>query len=715
MADINEILKTLTLEEKILQMTQYLPDFIDGNDSGEITGTMYSFDINQEQFLNVGSVLGLGGAKTVRELQDFYLEKSRHKIPLLIMNDVIHGYRTIFPIPLAIGASFDDELAERIARVTAVESAISGIHVTFSPMVDLVNDARFGRVMESTGEDPLLNANMAKAFVRGYQGEKGQEFKDEYDIIACVKHFAGYGKVTAGRDYNYVEIPDYLLRQTYLPPYKAALDEGCRMVMTSFNALNGIPSSANSYIMNDILRKEWAFDGVVISDWNAVGELWQHGLTDNSADTAEKAINCNVDIEMMSDHYIKGYKQLIDEGRITEEQIDVCVLRILKLKEELGLFENPYRALSEEKEKELILCEEHRNLATESVEKTAVLLKNNDILPLNKNEKIAIVGPFADTHNIIGAWSCKGVNEESTSIYNAFKNKNIDFNCAKICDIEDECFDEQKLIETIKDVDKVIVAVGENQDDTGEGNSKGIIKLSKVQEDLVKKVHSMNKKVVLVLFNGRPLDLKNIIDCVDAVIVAWFTGTEGGSGLYNLIYGESNFSAKLPMCFPYDVAQCPVSYIDYITGRPKRDDSGSGRYTSGYIDMPNLPLFAFGEGLSYSKFVYDNIQISGDMEENQTITVSVDVSNVSDVDGVETVQMYISDKVFRVIRPMKELKGYKKVRINANDKKTVTFEINIDMLKYYDNDKKFEVEKGEFEVMVGTSSKEYLSVKFNLI
>jgi beta-glucosidase len=714
--NIDELMDKMSLEDKILQMTQLVPDYIDGKISGEITGNLDIIKASKEQAANIGSVLGVSGAKEIKELQDYYLENSKHKIPLLVMNDVIHGYKTIFPIPLAIGAAFDVALAEEIARVSAIESAVAGSHVTFSPMVDLVNDPRFGRVMESTGEDSYLNSMLAKAFVRGYQGEPGKEFEDPYNIVACVKHFAGYGKVTSGRDYNHVEIPEYLLRQSYLPAYKSALDEGCRMVMTSFNALNGIPSTMNRYLMNDILRDEWGFEGVVISDWNAVGELITHGLTEDSVDTCEKAIKCNVDIEMMSTHYLNGYKTLIEKNILTEEDINICVRRILKLKEELGLFENPYRGLSIEKETEMILCKEHKLVARKAVENSCVLLKNeNHCLPLNRNEKLAVIGPFANSKEILGAWAMKGENDDCVSVLEGLLNKGISATYDSICDLYSNEINEEALMEVVKDVSDVVVCVGEHQDDIGEGTSKGSITLSEGQEKLIQRVKELGKNVTVILFNGRPLDLKNVLEYMDALVIAWFPGIEGGNGIANLLLGDANFSAKLPMSFPYDVGQCPISYNSYRTGRPKPSDHKRHAFTSSYIDMRNAPLFHFGEGLSYSCFEYSNIKISDHLVDHKPIEVSVDITNSSEVDGVETVQMYIGDKVSRIIRPMKELKGFKKVHIAAHETKTVAFEIDVEMLKYYDNEKVFTVEDGEFDVFIGTSSVDHLKATFRLI
>jgi beta-glucosidase len=507
--NIEELLSKMTLKEKIGQLLQLAPTFLNPNKHGEITGPMSEMGISEEDINNTGSVLGISGAFEMKEIQKEYLKNSAHKIPLVFMADIIHGYRTIFPVPLAIGCSWDMDVAHKVARISAKEATAAGIHVTFSPMVDLVRDPRWGRVMESTGEDPYLNSLYARAFVKGYQGD---DISKDENMAACVKHFAAYGVPEGGRDYNTVDISERMLREYYLPTYKAAIDEGCKMLMTAFNTVDSVPPSGNEWLMRDILRDEWKFEGVVISDWGAVKELIPHGVAEDECEAAKKAIKAGVDIEMMTSCYTKHLEELVENGQVDEKLIDEGVLRILKLKEELGLFENPYKGADEEKEKRLIVCEEHRKEARDVATKSMVLLKNEDILPFSKDiEKIAIIGPFADNNLINGPWSWQGKPEENVTLKQGIINKIGEEKVVVSlgCGIEDGSDEDIKnAIEIAKGADVVLLALGEHQDMSGEGGSRAFITLPGRQQELVEAIVKLNKKTAVILFNGRLLKMK---------------------------------------------------------------------------------------------------------------------------------------------------------------------------------------------------------------
>lgn len=727
--NLEELLKSLTIEEKVGQLLQLAPFLFNDNNKGEITGPMKDMGIGANEINNAGSVLGISGAKEMKEIQYEYLAKHENKIPLLFMADVIHGYRTIYPIPLALGCSWDLEMAEESARVAAKEAAAGGIHVTFSPMVDLVRDPRWGRVMESTGEDPYLNGLYARAFVRGYQGD----LTSHENIAACVKHFAAYGAAEGGRDYNTVNMSERNLREYYLPAYKAAIDEGARMLMTAFNTVDGVPPSGNEWLMRDVLRDEWNFDGVVISDWGAVAELIPHGVAEDGKEAAEKSIKSGVDIEMMTPHYVHHLKQLIEEGKVDERILDEAVLRILQLKKDLGLFENPYRGADEELEAKLILCDEHRESVRRAAEKSMVLLKNEGVLPLSKDvNKVAVIGPFADNHMILGGWSWQGRFEESVSLKEGLINKlGADrVLVANGCESEipervktamsEEGFEE--AIRVAKEAEVVILALGEHFDLSGEGGSRTNIKLPNVQEKLAKKILELNKPTAVVLFNGRPLDITELSGQVTDILEAWYPGTEGGNAIANVLFGDVNPQGKLTMAFPYNVGQVPVYYNCFNTGRPKVKEYGDihtfgdERYCSHYLDAPNVPLYPFGHGLSYTIFSYGEATISKTaITENDKLTVKVTVKNDGKVAGIETVQLYIRDISGSVVRPVKELKGFKKVTLAPGEEEEVSFEINEEMLRFHTLRNGFASEKGKFVAMVGTSSRDVQELTFELV
>lgn len=730
--NLKKLVGDMSLTEKINQLLQVTSGFF--VNEAELTGPIRENGITEESISEAGSIIGLLGAKKYKEIQDAYIEKHPHKIPLLIMLDVINGFRTIFPIPLAQGATFEPELSKKCAKIAAKESAVSGVHVTFAPMVDLVRDARWGRVMESTGEDTKLNSDFAAAMVEGFQGNHVGE---EYQIAACVKHFAAYGAPTAGREYNTVELSENTLRGYYLPAYEAAIKAGVEMVMTSFNTLNGVPATGNQWLMRDVLRDEMEFDGVLISDWAAIEELIYHGYAKDRKEAAGLAMNAGVDIDMMTGIYSKNLASLIEDGTVKEEILDEAVLRILQLKNKLGLFENPYKDADEEKEKEIILCEEHRQVSLEAAEKSFVLLKNEGILPLNKKEKVAFIGPFVHEKEIYGTWSMLGRPEDTVSIADTAQKYRVDYEVtfAKGCDIlgeedinlipevhgkamklEDQETLIKEAVEAAKNADKVILALGEHRRMSGEAASRAELTLPKVQERLLHAIYEVNPNIGVILFTGRPLDLRLVSEKSQAILNVWMPGTEGGNAILNVLTGKVSPSGKLPMSFPYCVGQVPVHYNEYFTGRPYDPKSGGKEYRSNYRDIPNTPLYPFGYGLSYSKFHYSDLKLSKDtMQEGETIDACITIKNEGEYGGTETVQLYIRDCVGSVVRPRKELKSYQKVELQPGEVKCVTFKITEEMLRFYKADSTFGSEKGEFHVFIGTDSSTEEYVSFELI
>ncbi|WP_028784426.1 glycoside hydrolase family 3 N-terminal domain-containing protein [Thalassobacillus devorans] len=713
---MEQLLEQMTVEEKVGQLVQLATPFFRGaTDRGEITGPMVQMNIDEEDIKNTGSVLGASGAKETKNIQKVHMEESRLGIPLLFMSDIIHGFKTIFPVPLAIGCSWDIELAEKSAAIAAKEAAVAGVHVTFSPMVDLTRDPRWGRVMESTGEDMFLNSEFARAFVRGFQGDLDNE---KYKVASCVKHFAAYGAPEGGRDYNTVDMSEWMLRENYLPAYKAALDEGCQMVMTAFNILNGIPSTGNEQLMRGILRDEWGFDGVLISDWGAVKELIPHGVAEGQKQAAEQALKAGVDIEMMTSCYVNHVEELIQEGTLEESLLDEAVLRILKLKEKLGLFENPYRFANEEEEERYILSEDHRQASRDLAAKSIVLLKNDDMLPLASDKKVALVGPFADSTDVLGPWSWGGRAEDTITVKTGLKEYLTDENLLVANGTGVEEGTEQQIKEALqaaKQAEVVVLALGEDSDMSGEAGCRADIRLPEVQLDLLKKVRALGKPVVAVLFNGRPLDLREVTENADAVLEAWYPGTEGGNAVADILLGKVNPSAKLSMSMPYSVGQVPVYYNSYNTGRPKDAPDAQERYVSQYLDIPNGPLFPFGYGLSYSQFRYSDLQLSREtLAADDTLNVSINVTNTSDLAGEEVVQLYVRDHVGEVVRPLKELKAFERISLEAGESRTISFKITEEQLRYYHANLEHKSDAGEFTVFVGTNSEDVLAKSFRL-
>lgn len=713
---LEQLLSQMTLDEKIGQLTQVTGDFF-SDKAEERTGPMSQLGLGDEELSNVGTVLGVTGAAECRRIQTEYMKRNRLHIPTLFMGDVIHGCRTIFPIPLALGSSWNEDAARKMAEVSAREASAAGIDVTFSPMVDLVRDPRWGRVLESTGEDPLLNGRLAAAMVKGYQGGDDAEGLGERTdhVAACVKHFAAYGAAMGGRDYNTVDMSERVLHDMYLPGYKAALDAGAAMVMTSFNTVDGIPSTGNKHLMRDILREEMGFDGVLISDFGAVKELIAHGVAADETEAAKLSIEAGTDIEMMTICYMRHLREIVENGSVDEALIDEAVMRILKLKNDLGLFENPYRGVDEETESKVTLCDAHRQSAREIAGESIVLLRNErKTLPLDEGGHVALAGPFAASHDILGAWSWKGVCEESVTLRDALREADgsegwlsVAQHTGNPLDVDEAAVAE--AVELAKRSDVIVLALGEPQEWGGEAASRSNISLPKTQIDLYHAVRDAagdHCRVVVVLFNSRPLVLSDIAD-VDAIVEAWFPGTEGGHAVADILLGGVNPSARLSMSFPVNVGQIPVFYNCENTGRPFNPETPDEKYQSKYLDVSNDPAYPFGYGLSYSEFSYGPVAVSSnEFAAGKPLEASVEVANVSDVDGLETVQLYVRDIAARVSRPIRQLKDFKRVRIAAGETVTVRFTLDEADVRYVHPDLTEASDPGEFDVWIAPNSRD---------
>lgn len=700
---IKDLLSSMSLEEKLGEMTQLSRTFFESDDLGELTGPMNEIGVTPEQVALVGSTLNVFGAEKLKKIQREHMERHPHHIPMLFMADVIHGRETMYPIPLALGCSFAPELVEEVAAMAAREAAAEGIHLTFSPMADLVRDPRWGRVMESPGEDPTLNAKISAANVRGYRGEDPAA-KDR--MASCFKHFGGYGACEGGRDYNTVDLSDGVLREFYLRGYKGALDAGAEMVMTSFNVVDRIPATGNTKLLRKILREEWGFEGVTITDFNAMDEMIAHGFAEDGRAVAKYAITAGVDIAMNSGHYLRHMRSLIESGEVDAALVDQATLRILRLKNKLGLFENPFKGADAQKERALSLCEAHRQLARKVAAHCPVLLKNEKkALPLPSSVRLGLVGPFADSEGILGHNFPKPSDKVET-FREAFISRGLSPVIAMAEELQPmqrgftDVSDQTTQLERLTDCDVILAAVGEHPDDTGESASKTVLRLSYQQEKMLEQLHAMGKTVIAVVFSGRPMELRPVLPYCDAVLQAWFLGTEAAQAIVDVLTGKVNPSARLSISFPQTVGQIPVYYNHMNTGRPLIGTYR--RFTSGYLDCPNDPLFAFGTGLSYSEFVYSDLDVQ--IREDGTVDVAVKVENTSAVDGRETVQLYIRDVVASCVRPVKELKDFTQVDLTAGEKKTVAFTVTKEMLSFWNNNERFVFEPGKFEIMVGHSS-----------
>lgn len=730
-----ELLHQMTLEEKIGQMVQIRgEDFLE-EDITVFTGpNREESQVEERLKYNVGSILNGTGAERVKRIQKSYLERNRLKIPLLFMTDIVNGYKTIFPPPLAQGCSWNVESIRKITEITKKESILAGVNVTFTPMVDLVRDARWGRCIESIGgEDPFLAKKYSEIIVQECQKVVKDNRKEE---IACIKHFAAYGAVEAGREYNTVDLSERELMEYYMQGYKSAIDAGAKMIMTSFNIVNGIPSTLNKWLLKEILREKWGFEGVIITDYEGMQECINHGVAADEKEAAYKALEAGVDIEMMSTCYAKSLELLLKENRISISQIDEAVLRILNLKNELGLFENPYGFADEELEKKYVLCDQNLKEATKLTEETFVLLKNeNNTLPIKKNKKICLIGPYANSRQISSSWSSY-VEEESTRTLKEVWEKRMgsdNFFYSKGCEVLEkqelenlieiqlpyvqeknnkqyEQANIQEAVENAKKSDVIVLAIGEHYLQTGEACSRSNLEIPQIQMGLLEELYKLKIPIVVVLFNGRPLEVKNIEKRADAILEVWMPGTQGAEAIFNVLYGNTNPSGKLTMSFPQSVGQCPIYYNHYNTGRPEITGI---RYESRYLDIPTSSYYPFGYGLSYSKFVYSDLKLSSKkLSRNSKITVTVKVRNDSAIPGKEVIQLYLQDLVGSVVRPVKELKGFQKEYFTPWEEKEITFEITEEMLKFWNEKLEYGAESGMFKVFVGTNSKDTMEEIF---
>lgn len=725
---IDALLKKMTLDEKIGQLN-LLTIGVD------VTGPVLSKNVEENiKNGNVGAVLNTHTPSAVRKLQDMAVKDTRLGIPLIFGLDVIHGHTTMFPIPLGLASSWDLKLIEHTSRIAAEESTADGLNWTFSPMVDICRDPRWGRIAEGAGEDPYLGSLIAKAMVNGYQGKN---LKDKTSIMACVKHFALYGAVEAGRDYNTVDMDRVTMYNFYFPPYKAAVDAGAASVMTSFNEVESIPATANKWLLTDVLRKQWGFKGFVVTDYTAINEMMAHGMGD-SIKVAELALKAGVDMDMVSEAFVRYLKKLLEEKKITQKEIDDACMRILEAKYKLGLFDDPYKNLHTEGTGKMIFTESNVKFAREAAENSMVLLKNEDnILPLQKSGTIALIGPLADDkRNMFGPHGAAGDWKQNVSVMEGLKNvPGINVLYAKGANLTDDTIllkrlnsdggdikidsakTPEQLIEeavnTASKADVTVAVLGESQGMSGEAASRSMIGLPESQENLLKALVKTGKPVVLVLMNGRPLTLQWENNHANAILETWFPGTEAGGAVADVLFGDYNPSGKLTVSFPRNTGQIPIYYNHKNTGRPFNADQ---KYTSKYLDVPNTPLYPFGYGLSYTSFQYGDIQLSGkSLKGNQTLTASVKLTNTGTREGKEVVQLYIRDVVGSITRPVKELKGFQKVDLKAGESKTVSFKITPDDLKFYNGDLKYDWEPGEFVIMIGTNCRDVKSAHVNWV
>lgn len=703
---VNDLLKKMTIEEKVGQLNQYTGD-------NQATGPITINPNKQAEIKQglIGSMLNVIGTKYTRGYQELAMQ-SRLKIPLLFGQDVIHGYKTTFPLPLAEAASWDLQAIELAARVAATEASASGIHWTFAPMVDIGRDPRWGRVMEGAGEDTYLGSKIAYARVKGFQGNK---LGDLNSVMACVKHFAAYGAGVGGRDYNSVDMSERMLLETYLPPFKAALDAGAATFMNSFNDINGIPATGNAHLQRDILKGKWNFQGFVVSDWGSIGEMVAHGYSKDLKEAAYSAITAGSDMDMESNAYRKNLAELVKEGRVSIDLVDDAVRRILRKKFELGLFDDPYKYSDPKREEKALANPEHRKAALEMAEKSIVLLKNeNQTLPISKSTKtIAFIGPMVKEYKAnMGFWAVElpEVNYDKwvVSQWDGLQSKvgkNTKLLYAKGCEVTGDNKDGfAEAVATAKQADVVILSVGERHDMSGEAKSRSDIHLPGVQEDLIKAVMATGKPVVVLINAGRPLVFNWTADNVPAIMYTWWLGSEAGNAIANVLFGDYNPSGKLPMTFPREVGQVPIYYNHFSTGRPAKDEN-SINYVSAYIDLKNSPKYPFGYGLSYTTFDYSGLKLSSaKIKSSETIKVSFQLKNSGKVTGEEVVQLYLKDKFGSVVRPVLELKDFQKVKLNAGESKTIEFTIDKERLSFYNNKLEWVAEPGDFEVMIGTSS-----------
>jgi len=710
---IDDLISRMTLEEKAGQMNQ-IPGFYAITAPGKPDSTQ----VNEIQKGLVGAMLNVIGVEPIKQMQKIAVEKTRLKIPLIFGYDIIHGCRTISPIPLGESASWDLNAIKRSAQVAADEASAMGLDWTFAPMVDIARDARWGRIAEGAGEDPYYGSLVAKARVEGFQGD---DLSKENTIVACAKHFATYGAAIGGRDYNGSDMSERTLREIYLPPFHAAVKAGVGTLMNAFCSLNSIPATGNEFLVKQVLKGEWEFDGYIVSDAMSVSELIPHGVAANQYEAAEVAANALCDMDMGSLCYHNELVNLVRDGKISEQIITDAAKRILKIKYRLGLFDDPYRYCNAERQKNEILTPEHKDAARDIARKSIVLLKNeNNLLPLKKNiNKLAVIGPLADApKDMLGCWYGIGDSKDVTTILNGIKkavSPGTKILYSKGCEInsnEPENFDE--AVKTARQADVVIMVIGEAGEMTGEAHSRAYLDIPGNQLDLLKAVNNTGKPIVVLLANGRPLSIKWINDNIPSIVETWFLGTEAGNAVADVVFGDYNPSGKLTVSFPYTVGQEPLYYNQLPTGRPMKGDKDDV-WKSHYMDAPNDALFPFGFGLSYTKYEYTNLSLDKqNISMDDSIQISVEVKNTGNRDGEEVVQLYIHDLVASVSRPVKELKGFRKILLKAGEKKTVTFSLTNEDLKYYNKEMKWVSDPGEFNIFVGGNSRDLLKTSFTL-
>jgi beta-glucosidase len=728
---IDSLLNVMTIEEKIGQLN--LPSA-----GAFTTGAVESSDIAKKIAEGkVGGLFNIKGIANIREMQKLAVEKSRLKIPLLFGMDVIHGYESVFPIPLGLSCSWDMGLIERSARVAATEASAGGINWTFSPMVDISRDPRWGRISEGSGEDPYLGSEIAKAMVRGFQGD---DLAASNTIMSCVKHYALYGAAEAGRDYNTVDMSHQRMYNEYFPPYKAAVDAGVGSVMASFNEIDGVPATANKWLLTEVLRNQWGFKGFLVSDYTGVSEMINHGIGDYQTVSA-KALDAGLDMDMVSEGLLNTLKKSLEEGKVTEKQITDACRRILEAKYKLGLFDDPYRYINEEREKSEIFTASNRAEARAAATKSFVLLKNDkNILPLKKSGTIALIGPLADAaENMTGTWSVAARFKESITVLQGLKEategkakiiyaKGSNLDADSAIEARATMFGkglrrDKRTAETLRaealriaaGADVIVAALGEGAEMSGEASSRVNLDIPETQKELLKVLLKTGKPVVLVLFTGRPLVLNWEEKNVPAILNVWFGGSEAGSAIADVLLGDVNPSGKLSTTFPQHVGQIPIYHAHKNTGRPL---SGPWfqKFQSNYMDVPNEPLYPFGFGLSYTTFGYSDVELSKtEIKKTESITVSVTVTNTGKVVGEEVVQLYVRDVVGSTTRPMKELKAFKKIKLEPGASLKVSFELSATDLSFYNYDLKFVAEPGEFQVFVGTNSRDTKEAKFTLV
>jgi beta-glucosidase len=727
---VTDLISKMTLVEKLGQLN--LPT------AGDITtGQANSSDVGKKiEEGKVGGLFNIKSLQKIKDVQRIAVEKSRLKIPLLFGMDVIHGYETTFPIPLGLSCTWDMKLIEKTAQIAAKEASADGINWTFSPMVDLSRDPRWGRVSEGSGEDAFLGSQIAKAMVNGYQQN---DLSKNTTLMACVKHFALYGAPEGGRDYNTVDMSRIRMYNEYFPPYKAAVDAGVGTAMASFNEVDGIPATGNTWLMTEVLRKKWGFDGFVVTDYTGINEMVDHGVG-NRQTAAAMALNAGIEMDMVSDAFLSTLEKSLQEGKVKLETIDNAVCKILNAKYDLGLFHDPYKYCNVNRSKTDIFTTEHKTFARKAASESFVLLKNdNQLLPLQKKGTIAVIGPLADAkENMAGTWSVATKQENSIALLKGLQNASQNkFNVlyAKGSNLtEDEKLEElgtmfgktlnrdkrskealiAEALQIANQSDVIIAALGESAELSGESSSRTDLEIPKIQQELLDALLKTGKPVVLVLFNGRPLVLNNEKEKVPAILNVWFGGSETGNAIADVLFGDVNPSGKLTMTFPRSVGQIPIYYNYKNTGRPLGNTEGKfEKFKTNYLDVPNEPLFPFGFGLSYTRFSYQNLKISKEQfSKNESVTVSVEVTNTGNFDGSEVVQLYLRDLVGIITRPVKELKGFEKVFIKKGETKTITFTISEEDLKFYNSDLDFVAEPGTFEVFIGPDSTTQMKLNF---